>query len=304
MEYWDVNAWLETGDRFVARFLVTNQGPGERTAAAVGHLMLAGGEILPFKWGRRRDAWTLGSGGESLAIAKTKLELGGAAVVVEVDSAKRGIALRFEIARSAPLVATRPFAGYAIDVAMPAPLQGRMRTRGMDAPRAVIGTGTVTHTWTERPEGETLRRRVELMARAGDDAVYLSALALADGTRRDTALVSRGDRVVARADNVRLRFGTTTTGGDAAYPVAATWELAVSTLTGRVTVGRELLRMNPLDILPQPFRFLLALGGRPQRVWAEATIDVDVHAANGEEAPHLAARGLVAATFARPDAPP
>jgi len=166
MEYWDVTAWLESGDRFFARFLVTNQGPGEQTAAAVGHLVLAGGEVVPFKWGRRHDAWTLGPGGGSLKIAKAALVLDGPALVVEVDSAKRGIELRLEIARTAPLLATRPLAtGYGLDVAMPAPAHGRIRTRGMDAPRAVVGTGAVTHTWTERPEGEVLRRRVELLAR-------------------------------------------------------------------------------------------------------------------------------------------
>jgi len=302
MEYWDVTAWLESGDRFFARFLVTNQGPGEQTAAAVGHLVLAGGEVVPFKWGRRHDAWTLGPGGGSLKIAKAALVLDGPALVVEVDSAKRGIELRLEIARTAPLLATRPLAtGYGLDVAMPAPAHGRIRTRGMDAPRAVVGTGAVTHTWMERPEGEVLRRRIDLLAREGEVALYLSALTLADGTRRGTALVSRAGGILAHVDDVTFRFGSATTaGGDPGYPIATAWETESSTLAARVSVGRELLRMDPLDILPQPFRMLLALDGRPQRVWAEATADLALKIAGKDDATHMIETGILAATFARP----
>jgi hypothetical protein len=302
MEYWDVSAWLDSGDRFFARFLITNQGPGVQTAAAVGHLVLAGGEVVPFKWGRRHDAWTLGPERGSLAIASAKLDLGGPEVVVEIDSTKRGIALRLAIARSAPLVATRLLrADYALDVAMPAAVHGRIQTRGMDVARAVVGTGAVTHTWMERPEGELLGRRVELLARADDVALYLCELTLADGSRRSTAVASRAGQVLDRADDVTFSFGSEpTAGGDPRYPVATEWEAASAALAARVTVGQEILRMDPLDILPQPFRILLALGGRPQRTWAEAKVDLRLTPAGAEDAVHSAGSGIVAATFTRP----
>jgi hypothetical protein len=302
MEYWDVTAWLESGDRFFARFLVTNQGPGVQTAAAVGHVVLPSGEIVPFKWGRRRDSWILGPERGSLAIASAKLELGAAAVVVTIDSTHRGIDLRLEISRDGPLVATTaPSADYGVDVAMPAPAQGRIRTPGMDSSRAVAGAGAVTHTWMERPEGDLLRQRVELFARADDLALYLRELTLADGSRRSTAVASRADRVLARTDDVAFTFGTVTTvGSDPRYPVANGWNAASTALAARVAVGREVLRMDPLEILPQPFRMLVALGGRPERMWAEATFDLRLPSADKDEAVRSTGSGIVTATFAHP----
>ena len=35
IEYWDVTAWFESGQRIFVLFLVTNDGPGVETAAAV-----------------------------------------------------------------------------------------------------------------------------------------------------------------------------------------------------------------------------------------------------------------------------
>ncbi len=302
MEYWDVTAWLESGDRVFARFLVTNQGPGTETAAAVGHVVLASGEVVPFKWGRRRGAWTLGPERRSLAIASATLELGARAVVVTVDSTQRGIDVRLEIARDTPLVAATPgSADYGFDVAMPATAHGHIRTRGMAAARAVVGTGAVTHTWMQRPEGEVLRRRVELLARENDVALYLCELTLADGSHRSTAVASRAARVLARADDGALTFGdATAAGGDPRYPLASEWEAASPALAARVAVGREVLRMDPLDILPQPFRMLVALGGRPERLWAEATFDLRLPASGAEGAARSKGSGIVSATFAGP----
>jgi hypothetical protein len=109
--------------------------------------------------------------------------------------------------------------------------------------------------------------------------------------------------VLARADDVTFSFGdATTVGGDPRYPITADWKAAGTTVAARVTVGRELLRMNPLDILPQPFRMLVALGGRPQRMWAEANVDLRLTPAGKAAAVRSIERGIVAATFAHPTA--
>lgn len=299
-EYWDVAAWLDSGDRFFARFLVTNRGPGTGTAAAMGHLLPADGAILPFKWGRRSNDWRLGPDGRSLQIAKATLELDGPAVVVAIANAKHGVDVRLEIGRDTPLVPTRPIPdGYAVDIAMPAPAHGYIRTLGADAARPVSGTGAVSHTWMELPESDLLRRRLDLLTRDGDTAIYLSELTRMDGARRSTVVVSRADRVWSRADGPALRFGAgATTGGDPGYPLPVAWEASSDTLGAHVTVGRELVRMNPLDILPQPFRMLIALGGRPQLAWAEAHADVRL-AAQAESAIRAHGRGIVMAAFAR-----
>ena len=68
----------------------------------------------------------------------------------------------------------------------------------------------------------------------------------------------------------------------------------------RVDVIRELVRMNSLDILPQPFRMLLAPGGQPQQVWADATVDVAAKPRDGGGAVSARGSGIVTWTFARP----
>ena len=171
----------------------------------------------------------------------------------------------------------------------------------MDAARTVVGSGAVTHAWMERPEGDLVRRRLDLLARSGDDALYLSALTLADGTQRGTAFLSRAGRIVARAEDVTVHFGgATTVSDDPGYPIPTEWAMENTAVAARVIVGRELLRMDPLDLLPQPFRMLLALGGRPQRVWTEAKVDLELKRAGAGDTAHATASGIVAATFARP----
>lgn len=302
-EYWDVTAWLESGDRFFARFLVTNRGPGVGNAVVMGHLVLADGELLPFKWGRENGDWRLERDGQRLAIAKATLELDGPTVVVTIANAKHGIDVRLEIDRDTPLVPTRPITdAYAVDVAMPSPAHGRIRTLGADVARPVSGTAAVTHTWMELPESDLLERRLDLLTRDGDTAIYVCELTREDGTRRSTVLVSRGDRVWSRTDGDVFRFGAVTTkAGDPRYPLPVDWETSSATLGVHVTVGRELVRMNPLDILPQPFRLLIALGGRPQLVWAEAAADVRIRAP-AASAVHAHGTGIVLAAFARTDA--
>jgi hypothetical protein len=58
--------------------------------------------------------------------------------------------------------------------------------------------------------------------------------------------------------------------------------------------------MDPLQLLPQPFRMLVALGGRPQRVWSEGRLDLTLK--DDTAAPTAATifeRAIVATTFAR-----
>jgi hypothetical protein len=299
IEYWDVTAWFESGHRLFVRFLVTNDGPGVETAAAVGHVILPEGEVVVFKWGREQGRWTFGEDGR-LKIGKAVLVLGGPTVVVEVDSNKRGIKLGLEIARAGPPVATSALPGeYWVDVVMPAPAQARLWVRGMTEPRAVAGTGALTHTWMEQREGDLIRRRSDLFARVGDTSIYVSELARVAGPGRTTLVASEGGRILDRADDAALVFGPLATSPeDARYPVPARWQVRSAALEARVGVSHELLRWNPLEVLPQPFRFLLALRGQPQRVWADA--DVDLTRAPRDGGIAVRGGGIVALTFTQP----
>ena len=280
MEYWDITTWLDSGERVAARFLVTNQGPGDRTAAAVGHVITADGRTLPFKWGRRRDAWTLDADGRRLEIGKAVLDLSGPAIVLTVVSKKRGVDLRLEIERTT--VSSTP----VNEVAPPALARGRIGSTD------VTGSGAVTHTWMDRAESDVLHRRDEVFARSGDSALYLSIVTLTDGRQEETLVIQRKDRGSTHRDAVMADLSGPLVGRDPDYPVHSTWTVEVARVHVSATLEREWLRMNPLDILPQPFRFLLSLGGRPQRVWADARVTL---ARSPTEL-----RGVVVSTFARP----
>lgn len=67
----------------------------------------------------------------------------------------------------------------------------------------------------------------------------------------------------------------------------------------QATLVRERLRLNPLDVLPQPFRFLMSLGGTPRRVWADATVQLEL--TGGEAAPAAELNGIAVSSFARPE---
>jgi hypothetical protein len=279
MEYWDVTAWFDSGERVVGRFLVTNQGPGDRTAAAVGHVVLADGRALPFQWGRRRDAWTLGPDGRRLEIGKAVLDLSGTTAVLTVTSKKRGIDLRLEMERAA-VSATDDF-----EVVPPTNARGRIGST------TVTGTGALTHAWMDHDEAEMLDRRDELFARAGDTALYLSILTLTDGSQRQSIVLDRRSTGTSGGGG-KIEFSGPSISGDPRYPVPSTWAGKVAPIRLTATLDGEWLRMNPLDILPQPFRFLLSLGGRPQRVWADARVTL------GRNPTEL--RGVTVSTFARP----
>lgn len=296
-EYWDVTAWLDSGEHVVARFLVTNQGPGTQTAAAVGHLVLANGDTRPFQWGRLRDDWTLDPDRGRLKIAKAELILRPPAIVVSVRSPKHGVEFRLEVDRPRAPIGIRSLSpAYPIDVALPA------RAHGQLAGRSVRGIGVVTHTWVDAIEAEIVRRRVELFASGASGlGMYVVDLTLADGTRKSAAYVARGDGTSVAADPIALELGSAaTSGGDPRYPLPAEWSGKAAGLLLQVNVGPELLRMNPLALLPQPFRLLLSLGARPQRLWANARVSVDFGEDGAGPANPTEIHGIATATFAQP----
>lgn len=302
MEYWDVTAVLQSGHRFAARFLVTNEGPGTRTAAAVGHLLLPDGTLLPIAYGRTREAWTLSADGRRLKIASAVLDLSHPVARVEVDSDRLGIKLGLDFEPAAAPVSINPLPGaYAIEALAPAAAHGTLWLRGMTAPVPLEGTLALTHTWMERSEVDLVQRRAELFGRSGDVGLYLADLTLTDGRRRGTLVVWRGGDVRLRSDDPQVVFGDTILAqGDPHYPVAQHWEACDGQTCVRARLQREWLRWDLLDSVPQPFRFLLSFKTQPQRVSADA--DFEITFADSKAPATLAVQGLGVGvvTFLRP----
>ena len=302
MEYWDITAVLQSGHRFAARFLITNEGPGTRTAAAVGHLLLPDGTLVPIAYGRTREAWTLSADGRRLKIASAVLDLSQPVARVEVDSDRLGIKLGLEFEPAAAPVSINPLPGaYTIEALTPAAVHGTLWLRGMPAPVPLEGTLTLTHTWMEQSEVDLVQRRAELFGRSGDIGLYLTDLTLTDGRRRGALVVWRGADVQQRSDDLPVAFGDAPlTPEDPHYPVAQHWEAHGGRARLRAHLQHEWLRWDLLDSVPQPFRFLLSFKVQPERIWADA--DFELTLADGEAPPTVAVQGLGVGvvTFLRP----
>ena len=305
MEYWDVAARFESGHRFFARFLITNEGPGTHTAAAVAHLVLPDGTVVPIKYGRAREGWQLSDDRNRLKIASAVLDVSHPLWRIEVDSDTNGFKVLLQLSREAAPVSTEPLPGaYWVDVVTPTPVRGTIWLRGMEAAQPVEGTVALTYTRMERNEEGLVRRRAELFARAGELGIYLADLTLADGRRRGALIVRDAERVIDRSDDLAMTVDGVLLPGDAQYPVPERWLAEGAAARVEVRLRREWLRWAPLDIVPQPFRFLLGLRVAPQLVWADADCELSL-TLRGDRAP-MSARGsgeaLVA--FSRPQPRP
>jgi hypothetical protein len=302
MEYWDVTAQFESGHRFLARFLITNEGPGAHTAAAVAHLILPEGTVVPIKYGRTRDAWVLSPDRLRLKIASAVLDLGDPLWRVEVDSDTHGFKVLLQLTRAVVPVSSAPLPGsYWIDVVMPTPAHGTVWVRGMEAPQPVEGSIALTYTRMDHNEAELVRRRAELFARTGDAGIYLADLTFADGRRYGALIVRDGEGVLHRSDDLSPTFaGVLKPAADPQYPVPERWDATGPTARAEVRIRHEWLRWAPLDIVPQPFRFLLALRAAPQLVWADADFELSVTAGADRTPLETRGRGVALIAFARP----
>ena len=302
MEYWDLTGQFRSGHRLFARFLITNEGPGAHGGAIVGHLVLPTGAITPLKWGRMRDAWTISPDGLRLKIGKAVLDMRTAATTFAVDTDKHGIKVGVEFTRPDAPIAVHPDpTAYRVEVVTPVAARGTVWLRGMATPVPVDGTMALTHTWMDRSEVEIVRRRNEVLAATEDVAFYLSDVAFVDGRRRASLIVTRAARVAYRTDDLPVAFaGTAVLPDDARYPVADVWEGHTADVQVVARLQRAWLRWNPLDIIPAPFNWLLALKTRPQRLWADAEVSLTLAAQ--PDHPALAARGtgVAVVTFHQP----
>jgi hypothetical protein len=304
-EYWDLAASFDSGHRLLARFLITNEGPGDRTAVAVGHLIHPDGEITPFRNGRRQGRWTLSQDGLHIRIGSSSLDQRGPVQRFEVDNDKRGVKLRLDFRSnglvSRPEVAKPP--GYRFDLLdAAAPVEASLWVRGMDAPVRALGRVAVTHTWMEAGEAELVLRRVEFFSLAGEAPLYLSEVTTPTGERWRWLVVERDARPLHRSERFELDWLADTAEGSAGdYPVPGGLRIRAAGVVGEIRLGPARVRYDPLDDLPQPFRFLLSLTSRPQRVWANSPFEVSVRDRLLEH-PQLRVQGsgITAVTYLNP----
>jgi hypothetical protein len=304
LEYWDFVASFEQGWRLVERVLITNEGPGERTAVAVGHLVKPDGSVVAFRNGRLVGRWSIEPDGRKLKIGSSSLDLRGSVRTLAYDNAKRGIqlSLRFLSAGPARFPSTGERPAYRSDLLdLATPVEGSVRLEGMAAPLALRGRGTLTHTWMDESEPTLARRRLEFTSLDGDDGFFLQDLLSPDGVRRSWLVIERGGALVAERSDLEVEIlDEEPPRGLPGYPVPARLRLRGDGISGEVKLRRILVEHEPLGDLPQPFRFLLSFVMRPRRAWTDASFSVSVVTAADQPAVAFSGNGIASVTYLTP----
>jgi hypothetical protein len=298
-EYWDLAAHFASGHRVYARFLITNEGPGERNGVAIGHVITPGGVAVEFRNGRLEDRWTLGSQGRRLEIGSSLLDLSSSTRQLQITKKRKGVRLLLDWATDASGIRMPRPEGSAYHVDMlnlGTPIAGSLWARGMEAPIAVEGRVALFHTWIEKNENKVALRRIDVVTLEGDTTYFLSDLTSPDGERwQSAAIAGPGGSIAVTHTDAPAPLGEPTSRDD--YPIPARIPVALPVLSGSITLGEPFLRLDPLDALPLAVRMVYSFRARPHRIWVDARVDLAPKRAAEGAAIAFEGAGVAALTF-------
>lgn len=287
-EWWVLAAHLDSGDRVLVELTLTDLGPGDRTAAAIGNWVAPDGTLTPFSRAKLEGGWTPSPDGRRIDLGKFVFDRSGPRAQLRVEKGSLRIALDFPIG-SAPLAARKLAAGkwsQELWIAS-APLQATLWKRGMPAARASAGRVALSRRRIEGSESRLAQRRAEWFT-LGTSPVY--ALELAQGGRAERWVVpcDASGRPLAQ-DSASLA-----TAG-ALGAVAPTAAFGGPAATGSVRAGAQLAAYDPLADVPALIR--MALGLRLQSVWMASPFALDVR--EGARATRREGTAIASYTFYR-----
>jgi len=301
-EHWDFIASFDSKERLVARFMLSNEGPGDTAAFAVGKFIRADGTSESFRNGRLSGAWTLAADRRSMKIGSSRLNLAGPEIALDVDNQKRGVKIHLRFRPGARASAGPELPGTSVDVlALTAPVTGTVWFTGMSAPQTLRGHAGITHTWMDLRESEQVARRFDFFGRDGALALYLGDAMAPDGRRAHQLTIERDGRPILNVTQITVSLGdnqATDLGED--YPVPKQLILSGSGISGAIHLNKVIARHEPLQDLPLPSRFLVSLFAHPQRVWLDSRFEVKIEQRPSSTSLHAQGFGLTAVTFTNP----
>ena len=175
-EAWTLFIELESGHRITQRFLLTNVGPGEHSAVAVGHLVEPGRAPYRYENGRRRARWTLSDDRRFFDIAASHLDLHRPRGELRITKDDIEIFMFFDFPEhgaSARVPASRLPPDYHVEVlAIGAPTKGTLLAPWMERPLETRGRAWLVHTWTPREEADLLSQRLEVFGADSETSFY------------------------------------------------------------------------------------------------------------------------------------
>jgi hypothetical protein len=301
-EYWDIVAHFDSNHHLFARFLITNEGPGNRTAIATWQLIDPNGKRTEFRNGRRKKRWTLSPDGDRIEIGSSIFDQSGPLHRLEYDSTKRGIRVAFEYAPKGPVAWPRSADDhYPFDLLeLTTPITGTIWLEGMSETASVNGTISITHTWMEESEADLALRRIDFASTGSGPALFLSDRTTPSGERERWLVAAHDGEVLVQTSDFQLTLGDPQKTKNGGYLTHNELQFSGPEIEGSIQSSSMLVEINPLEVIPQPFRFLLSFKLRPHRVWARASFEVRLR--SGKDTPEtvLKGSGVKTITFTNP----
>jgi hypothetical protein len=293
-EHWDLTARFDSGHALFVRTLLTNAGPGSSTAVVVGQLVLPDGAVVDFQNGRRRARWSASPDGLLLTIGGSELDLHGPERRFSKQSDKQGIHIEARFAAQPAREVASDREPHVAATAI-APVAGIFQVRDMPAPVHVDGVALLRHAWSRSSERLHTRRWLDVIAGDTQDGVVIWGFETPQGERRQWLSRTRGGVVALETTAFEL-IGEGVMGPEPGYPVPRSLALRGAGLGGSIEFAGELVRMDPMRIIPQPFRWFLSQKTSPRRILSRARLRLEPGAGlAGFDAP-----ALVAITWTNP----
>jgi hypothetical protein len=284
-DVWDLTVLLERGHWIVAQATISNLGPGDRTAAVVGHVIDPEGGTHEFHKIRREGAWQLSADRRRLDLDAILFDQADDAARFYVSKKRVDLDLRIDLSgeQAWPEAADGGDAGFDL-LALAAPVEGTLQLRGAEA-LSVRGRAFLTHRWMPDLEAQRVARRVELFAIGSGVGLYFVEVTPPAGKVRRWLVAGRDGRIWRRSDAVEVRYASGRD-GDGLH-------LEGPGISGRAGLDRILLRDEPLSRAPWLARWWYGRHTRPRFVWSAAPFEFTVHGLGAEETLRISGHGLV-----------
>jgi hypothetical protein len=237
-----------------------------------------------------------------MKVGGSRLDLSARELRIDIDKTKRGIQIHLRMQPPPGASAGPELPETSVDVlAVSAPVEGTVWFRGMAAPLQVKGRAGITHTWMDPRESERVLRRLDFFGRDGALAIYLGEALSPDGRSAPVVSVVRDGKPILNVTQITISHGEENSIElGPGYPITQQLSFSGKGISGVIHPKMMLVRHEPLQDLPLPFRFLLSSAAHPQRVWMESRFEVRID--QGPSSPPLQAQGIgiTSVTFTNP----
>ncbi len=285
-EWWVFAARLDSGEHVFVELTLTDVGPGERNAAAIGNWIAQDGTGVAFSRAKLGGDWTPSPDGKRIDLGKFVFDRTKPQAQMRVDKASLRLTLDFPLA-AAPL-ATKKLAGGKWTQELwsaNAPVQVSFWKKGMAAPFVGKGRAALSRRKIEGPEAKLAQRRLEVFT-LGTAPLY--ALEVANDKRSERWIVAFD----ARGKLLAQESASSVLSDKPGLP-SPKLALAGPAVTGAVLAGTRIAAYDPLAGLPAPIRFVLGL--RLRSAWMASPFDFGVR--EGARAARRAGTAVASYTF-------